>query len=596
MISVEANNNKIAYLIMLLASLLIAVIGGTYAFFTAGISQGETEATLKVGAGQLKIKFTNTNNIQITENVQPTPAKNECTKQTGAYYCDQSEYDPVGVKTFTLTGTNTTDASKNMKMPYNIKLVIPQNQFSSGALKYTLIGSKEANDNGKVVNIDTWKDIPTGANTTGTVLGSGYFMPGENVVHTYTLNLYFPDNHISQDADKNKIFGGLIEITTDEIKDSVPKGWNDASSETLLAALRENNTISEPLTVPGSAVSTSSEALLAGTEDDYGTSYYFRGAVENNYVEYANMCWRIVRVTGDGSIKLVLYNYNGLTDSNNTPLSSTPCKLSSSNNENSFARYEGNTYTSKFNDVRNSYEQENIYIGLMYGSVNSSNYADAHANTNPSTILINLNKWYSNVLSKQSGFSDNQLADTIWCNDKSVVTDPTFNPDSWTIGTNYGYGTNTNYYSASKRLISASSDSAGGTGPSLVCPNDNNGGKLSKFTVSDTVYGNGALNGYAKIGLLTADEIAFAGGVYDTTNTTYYLKSNTSDSKWWLALTPSRFSNRGFSTLFGGGLTGNIVLINVSSPIAAVRPSLSLVFSTKVTGTGTATDPYKVQS
>ncbi len=45
-------------------------------------------------------------------------------------------------------------------------------------------------------------------------------------------------------------------------------------------------------------------------EDDYGTSYYYRGAVENNYVVFANMCWRVVRVVGDGSIKLTLYNYN----------------------------------------------------------------------------------------------------------------------------------------------------------------------------------------------------------------------------------------------------------------------------------------------
>ena len=65
MISVE-QKNKIAYVLLLLASLLIAVIGGTYAFFTAGISQGETETTLKVGPGQLKIKFTNTNSVQIT--------------------------------------------------------------------------------------------------------------------------------------------------------------------------------------------------------------------------------------------------------------------------------------------------------------------------------------------------------------------------------------------------------------------------------------------------------------------------------------------------------------------------------------------------
>ena len=44
-----------------------------------------------------------------------------------------------------------------------------------------------------------------------------------------------------------------------------------------------------------------------------------------------------------------------------------------------------------------------------------------------------------------------------------------------------------------------------GTGPSLICPKDNNGGKLSKFTVDDTVYGNGDLD--YKIGLLTVDEM-----------------------------------------------------------------------------------------
>ena len=589
MISVE-QKNKMAYIILLLASLLIAVIGGTYAFFTAGMSTGETQATLKVGAGQLKIKFANTNSVQIAENVQPTPAKTECTKQTGAYYCDQSLYTPVGTKTFTLTGTNTTDASKNMKMPYNIKLIIPQNQFSSGALKYTLIGSKEANDNGKVVNIEAWQDIPTGANTTGTVLGSGYFMPGENMIHTYTLNLYFPDNHISQDADKNKIFGGLIEITTDEIKDSMPKGWNDASSGTLLAALRDKNTLSEPQTTPGAAVSADTEAVLASTEDDYGTSYYFRGAVTNNFVEYANMCWRIVRVTGDGSIKLVLYNYNGLTDSNNTPASSTPCNVTG--NDLAFARYEGDTYKSKFNSSYN----DNAYVGFMYGTAGATSYTAAQANTNASTILTNLNKWYTNVLSKQANFNDSQLADTIWCNDKSVVTDATFNPSSLTLGTNYGYAKNKNYYSATQRLVQASSWGVGGTGPSLICPNDNNGGKLSKFTVSDTTNGNGALSGYAKVGLLTADEIAFAGGAYGTSNSTYYIKGNTNSSYWW-ALSPGDFD---------GGRAGVWGVVGFSSGLVdgyvdvdgGGRPSLSLQSGVKISssGIGSATNPYKIVS
>ena len=575
--------NNMAYMITLLVISIIILIGGTYAYFTAGMSSGETEATLKVGAGQLKIKFANTNSVQIAENVQPTPAKTECTKQTGAYYCDQSQYTPVGTKTFTLTGTNTTDASKNMKMPYNIKLIIPQNQFSSGALKYTLIGSKEANDNGKVVNIDTWQDIPTGANTTGTILGSGYFMPGENVVHTYTFNIYFPDNHISQDADKNKIFGAKIEITTDEIEEHAPKGWSSASSGTLLAALRHKNTLGEPQTTPGAEISANEEAVLASTEDDYGTSYYFRGAVENNYVEYANMCWRIVRVTGDGSIKLVLYNYNGLTSTNSTPSSSTPCNVTGK--DLAFARFEGNTYTSAFN----SRYIDDAYVGFMYGTESTSSYADAHANTNASTILTNLNKWYTNVLSKQANFNDSQLADTIWCNDKSVVTDTAFNPGSWTLGTNYGYA---NYYCATKRLVQASSWRKGGAGPSLICPNDNNGGKLSKFTVSDTTYGNGALGGYAKVGLLTADEIAFAGGAYNTSNSTYYIKGNT-NSSWWWALSPVGFSGNEAGVWDVDGSDSGLDFNNVVSN-GGVHPSLSLVSSTKVTGSGTVTNPYKV--
>ena len=577
--------NNMAYMITLLVISIIVLIGGTYSYFTAGMSSGETEATLKVGAGKLKIKFANTNSVQIAENVQPTPAKTECTKQTGAYYCNQSEYTPVGTKTFTLTGTNTTNSSKNMKMPYNIILIIPQNQFSSGALKYTLIGSKEANDNGQVVNIETWQDIPTGANTTGTILGSGYFMPGENMIHTYTLNLYFPDNHISQDVDKNKIFGAKIEITTDEIEEENTKiTWENPGTETLLAAIKRDNVVSEPLTVPGQEVSSDTEAVLASTQDDYGMSYYFRGAVTNNFVEYANMCWRIVRVTGDGSIKLVLYNYNGLTGDNNTPSSSTPCNVTG--DDLTFARDEGNASVSAFNENYN----DNAYVGFMYGTPGTSTYAETHANTNPSTILIRLNDWYYNVLSQQSNFNDNQLADTIWCNDKSVVTDTTFNPGSYTLGTNYGAGTNVNYYGATKRLMS-DSGSAGGTGPSVICPNDNNGGKLSKFTVSDTEYGNGALNGYAKVGLLTADEIAFAGGVYGETNSTYYIKGN-AISSWW---TLSPVDSLGFCTdVWGVHSGGSLIDPGVDSAEISVRPSLSLVSSIKATGTGTATNPYKI--
>mgnify|MGYP004623146355 CR=1 FL=1 len=50
----------------------------------------------------------------------------------------------------------------------------------------------------------------------------------------------------------------------------------------------------------------STEKELSTTQDDYGTSYYYRGGVEDNYVNFAGMCWKIVRIQGDGSIKLIL--------------------------------------------------------------------------------------------------------------------------------------------------------------------------------------------------------------------------------------------------------------------------------------------------
>ena len=572
--------SNMGYMITLLVISIIMLIGGAYAYFTAGMSSGETEATLKVGAGQLKINFANTNSVQIAENVQPTPAKYECAKQTGAYYCNQSECTPVGTKYFTLTGTNTTTSTM---MPYNIKLIITQNEFSSGTLKYSLYGNGNAAD-GKVVNIDTWQDIPTGANIKGIMLGSGYFMPGENMIHTYIFDIYFPDNHISQDADKNKVFGAKIEITTDEMDMVSPNGWKNASANTLLGAIKRDNSIMEPVTFPGAAVSTSSEKILASDDDDYGTTYYFRGAVENNFVEYANMCWRIVRVTGDGSIKLILYNYNGLTSTNNTPASSTPCNVTG--DDLAFARYDGTNYLSHYNDKYN----DNAYVGFMYGTPGSSSYEETHVNTNPSTVLTNLNKWYTNVLSKQSGFNESHLADTIWCNDKKVIEGEYYNPLNLTIGNNFGYGDNTNYYGI---LISLSYLDEGGF-TCLYARNEN----LSKFTVSDTKYGNGALKGYGKVGLLTGEEITFAGGVALTDSPTYYLRQNAT-ANMWMGLSPALYLTNGTEDFLPGAYVvgvynGTLVPYHVNYN-GGIRPVIALTSSIAISsGNGTATNPYKV--
>ena len=298
------------------------------------------------------------------------------------------------------------------------------------------------------------------------------------------------------------------------------------------------------------------EALLASTEDDYGTSYYFRGAVKNNYVQFANKCWRIVRINGDGSVKLVLHN-------DNTSNASSPCASSNNSTTAAFARYSGSSYTSVFNSNYN----DNAYIGFMYGATGASDYASTHANTNKSDILKNLETWYTNNLTSY----ESKLADTIWCNDKSTVSG------------GLGYGTNATDYGAYNRLASTKQ-------PTLKCPNDNNGGKLSKFTVDDTINGNGDLT--YKIGLLTADEIAFAGSIAYTYNRSTYLQENTGTT-WWWSLSPSSFdgSDAGVWVVRSGGL-GNV---GVNGYGGGLRPVISLISSTNVTGDGTSENPYVVE-
>ena len=326
---------------------------------------------------------------------------------------------------------------------------------------------------------------------------------------------------------------------------------------TLAGTVLRNNKVQTSLTTPGAAVSTADEALLASAEDDYGTSYYFRGAVKNNYVEFANKCWRIVRVSGDGSVKLILHNDNPTGVAN-------PCDAANNSASAAFARYSGTTYTSKFNE---KYD-DNAYVGFKYGTVGASTYDATHANTNKSTILTNLEAWYTNNLKTYESVID----DTVWCNDKTNVTDTSYDP--WSITPNgLGYAKNVTYYGATKRLV-GTSGSAGGTGPSLKC-----NGELSKIN--------------SKVGLITADELAFAGYASLLENTTTYLQENATDTYWW-SLSPYYFRGgrafvwyvNGSSGYFGDGYVRDA---------SGVRPSISLKSTTNVTGNGTSEDPYIIE-
>ena len=516
----EIKKKQKKVMIYILVISLICVVGVSYAFFTAGMSS-ETSTTVRADAGTMKITYSGGANINLA----------------GIYPKD----DVWATKTITVTGNNTTDA----EMYYKLTLVVDSNTFKTDdPLQYELV-STNTSTNGEIIPNISKKDI-TG---TSIELGSGHFVKANNAKHTYLLKIYYPRKATSQNANQGAAFSAHVEITSTK----APTVSN------LAKVILANNEVKAPLTTPGAAISTADEALLASAEDDYGTSYYFRGAVTNNYVEFANKCWRIVRVSGDGSVKLILHNDNPTGAAN-------PCDAANNSASAAFARYSGETYKSAFNEKTD----DNAYLGFMYGAAGATDYASTHANTNKSTILTNLETWYNNNI---SDYAD-KIADTVWCNDKTIVKDTTYNPSSYGgNATGLGFGINKTWYGAAQRLLSTSG-SAGGTGPSLKCNGD-----LSKIN--------------SKVGLITADELAFAGYAYGLENSTTYLQENATDT-YWCSLSPGLFNGSYALVWYIIGSSGDFAHVYVFYT-SGVRPSISLKSTTNVTGNGTSEDPYVVE-
>lgn len=98
------------------------------------------------------------------------------------------------------------------------------------------------------------------------------------------------------DNEKKINFEGTLKVDNDSL-----------SSESFADLILLNNNVVAPKTRVGSEVATSNEGLIS-MEDNKGTSYYFRGNVDNNYVMIGDLTFRIVRINGDGTIRIVLNN------------------------------------------------------------------------------------------------------------------------------------------------------------------------------------------------------------------------------------------------------------------------------------------------
>ena len=469
--------------------LVLAVVGISYAFFSAFINGGETDTSVEGTGANLSLVYTDGKSVITSSNIMPGWS---------------------ATKTFTVTNNGEADTY------YKLNISNITNEFVEGGLTFS------------IASADGGTSVAEQAVGTTTRTISPSITIAEGATHTYTVTAKYINLNTDQTPDLGKSFSYTI-------------GIEASQKPTFKDIILANNEVKTPITTPGAAVSTSSEALLASAEDDYGTSYYFRGAVTNNYVEFANKCWRIVRIGGDNTVKLILHNDNISNASN-------PCSSANNSTTATFVHYDGNIYKSEFNSNYN----DNAYVGFMYGTPGSTTYEATHANTNKSTILTNLETWYNNNLKTYESVIDNN----VFCNDKS-------------LSSGSGYSANATDYAARERLYTSKI-------PSLKC-----NGELSKIT--------------SKIGLITADELAFAGYAVRGYITTSYLKENATGYSWW-SLSPAGFYNKSLSYVFRVRSDNDAIDICNVDVDSSVRPVISLVSSITISGvSGTSEDPYVVK-
>ena len=312
---------------------------------------------------------------------------------------------------------------------------------------------------------------------------------------------------------------------------------------------------------------------VSGTNGIYTTTatngnvpvYYYRGDADkvNNNIIFNNMCWKIIRTTETGGIKII---YNG------TPIDG---KCETQTGE---ATQIG---SSSFNE---SYD-DNAFAGYMYGTAGSSTYQATHANTNESSIKKYIDSWYKTNFDESA---TSKLEDTVFCNDRStkVYDANTIGNTSYSSYGDLGYGKNKTLYGAAHRATYYSKN----PNPSLVCQNQND-----KFTMSSQ-NGNGKLT--YPVGLITLDEVVLAGfNTYysnesDYKDTTNYLCTN---SDYWTSSPVLMYADG--AARVGYVYSAGYVGVDRVDSASGVRPVVSLISGTLVNsnGDGTSTNPYILQ-
>ncbi len=325
--------------------------------------------------------------------------------------------------------------------------------------------------------------------------------------------------------------GNTSEVTTK----SVTTTPNGQTPDTIIAAIEASSSFKSGTptftSVATGAETEANNGIYKVSDGMYnGSSYYWRGAATTNHVIFDSKCWRIVRINGDKSIRLI---YNG------TP-SGTTCPGNGANA--STVVLSGTAYNPTYNN--------SSYVGWTYtASSQRPSTANPQTSGTAAPIKTALENWYSSNI---SAAAKAKVVKGKFCNDRNIGS-----------GT-YSATGSTFYYAAYNRLQD------GARTPTLSCPNGD-------------VYS-------LDVGMITADEVQFAGASWTTTNKSYYLYNG----QYYWTMSPFYWSFG--AIVFFVYDDGRLNNTNVHDTNLGVRPVINLSANTlfAVGGNGTASNPYVV--
>ena len=452
----------------------------------------------------------------------------------------------------------------------------------------------------------------------------------------YRLRMWVDDSYNPQNDNGGLVYKVKVNVygqtsdTVAEVEDTYCKdnGFNTLSDCMLVMNNHETSveTAKQNITNKGtpdfSKTATTDEGLFMA-EDDEGASYYYRGAVKNNYVSFAGFTWRIIRRNGDGSVRLIYsgkstsdtgtsvtignsqyngkywdstyvgYKYNekfSLHESNGT----TEYKWFTNTTKYNFGTdYTFDESTKKFTltgtikqltwkDNHNDIVSDNLYsclntscnviykiMGYQSDSVmivqpisySSDSYDSAVINNTNSVIKNTIDTWYKNNLTSYASY----IADETFCSDRSL-----------NFGSGYLTSVSTTYETYG-RLVDKKI-------PSLKCIQDND-----KFKISN----ESAKLDYP-VALITTDETALAGGVFNIPNSVYYLYNG----QYLWTLSPASFtSSDTFANAWAIDPTGSLYPWGTVDHNFGIRPVINLRSDVQITkGDGTSLNPYVVST